>query len=288
VLAYCDAHGYARFTAAGDGCEETWSGLNQYLILNPGEDVKAVLYAPLPGETELRTIDLSAADLGLPKVKREYTSLEFSFERSFDGKWGLQGSYVLSESKGNFEGAVKSDTGQADAGITSDNDILSFTDGAYGYLPNHHTHQIKLWGSYAVTENFLVGANYSGISGRKYGCNGPVPPSRDPDQISTFYNPPPGHYCFGKLTPRGESFETEFVHRLDVSARYEVPPEYISVLNGANLVLRADVFNVFDLHGVTEANETGQLSSGSANADYMKAVGYQTPRFVRLGFDLTF
>ncbi len=288
VIAYCAANGYDLTNTDGTGCRDIWTGTHQYLISNPGSDVEAVLSDPLPGETELRTLSLSAEDLGFPALTRTYKALQLSFSRAFDGKWGLQGSYVLSESKGNVEGAVKSDTGQADAGITSDNDILSFTDGAYGYLPNHHTHQIKLWGSYAVTENFLVGANYSGISGRKYGCNGPVPVSRDPDQISTFYNPPPGHYCFGKLTPRGESFETEFVHRLDVSARYEVPPEYISVLNGANLVLRADVFNVFDLHGVTEANETGQLSSGSVNADYMKAVGYQTPRFVRLGFDLTF
>ena len=286
VNAYCVQKGIA-------GCSAIWSGTSQYLISNPGSDVQAVLFQPLPGQTTPITLNLKASDIGTPKPSRIYKSLEFTFSRAFDGKWGLQGSYVWSEDNGNFEGAVKSDTGQADAGITSDFDLVSFEDGAYGPLPNSHTHQIKLWGSYALNENLLFGFNYSGISGRKYGCLGPVPPSRDPDQISTFYNPPPGHYCFGQLVPRGTAFETPFVHRLDVSARYQVPSQYLTVLNGSNLVLRADIFNLFDLHAMTEANETGQNSSGSSNLQkdggtYKGPVAYQTPRYVRLGFDLSF
>jgi hypothetical protein len=281
VIALCEKEGIT-------GCKDIWTGTHQYLIANPGADVVAVLSDPLPGETEARTVTLSAADLGFPKAERTYKALELTFTRAFDGKWGLQGSYVLSESKGNTEGAVKSDTGQADAGITSDNDLIGFTDGAYGLLPNHHAHQIKLWGSYQFNENLLFGFNYSGISGRRYGCNGPVPISRDPDQISTFYNPPPGHYCFGELVTRGTAFQTDWINRLDISARYQVPSEYISLVNNSNLVLRADIFNLFDLKGVQEAVETGQLSSGAANADYKKPVAYQAPRYVRLGFDLTF
>jgi hypothetical protein len=294
VQAYCAANGYAMTNSSGTGCRDIWTGTHQYLIANPGKDVVAVLSDPLPGETELKTLNLSAADLGYPEAERTYKALTLTFSRAWDGKWGLNGSYVLSESKGNIEGAVKSDTGQADAGITSDNDLIGFSDGAYGLLPNHHAHQLKLWGSYAVTENFLVGANYSAISGRPYGCNGPVPPSRDPDQISTFYNPPPGHYCDldgdgnYTLVPRGSAFTTEWVHRLDVSFRYTVPSDYLTLINNSNLVLRADIFNLLDAHGVTEAAETGNSSSGTINADYAKASGYQTPRFVRVGFDLTF
>lgn len=288
VVAYCQANGYALTNGTSTGCKDIWSGTHQYLISNPGQEVVAVLSDPLPGETTLKTLTLKAEDLGYPALERTYKALELTFQRAFDGKWGLQGSYVISESKGNFEGAVKSDTGQADAGITSDNDIIGFTDGAYGLLPNHHAHQLKVWGSYQVTENFLAGFNYSGISGRRYGCNGIVPASRDPDRISTFYTTPAAHYCGGVLKPRGESFQTEFVHRLDVSARYQVPSQYVTLINGANLVLRADVFNLFDMHGVTEAVETGELPSGAVNLTYMKPVSYQTPRFVRLGFDLTF
>ena len=281
VNAYCDANHIA-------GCSSIWSGTAQYLISNPGEDVVAVLFSPLPGQTDIKTLTLKAADLGFPKAQREYKSLEFTWSRAFDGKWGLNGSLVLSQSKGNFEGAVKSDTGQADAGITSDFDIVGFTDGAYGLLPNHHGYQLKMWGSYAVNDNFLVGFNYSGISGRHYGCNGIVPPSRDPGRISTFYSRPAAHYCGGILKPRGESFVSDFINRLDVSARYTVPSQYMTLINNSNLVLRADIFNLFDLKGVQEAVETGETPGGQVNLTYRQPVTYQTPRFVRLGFDLSF
>ena len=271
-----------------EGCAELWPGLQQYLILNAGSDVEAVLYHALPGQTDIKTLSLSAADLGLRAPVRTYKALELTFSRAFDGKWGIQGSYTLSESKGNIEGAVKSDNGQADAGITADNDIIAFQDGAYGKLPNNHTHQIKLWGSYAYNENLLFGFNYSGISGRSYGCNGPVPTSRDPNGDSKGYSVPPGHYCSGVLVPRGTSFETDFINRLDVSARYTVPSEYVTLINNSNLVLRADIFNVFNLHGVTEAVETGQLNSGGINPLYKLPSGFQAPRSVRLGFDMSF
>lgn len=288
VNAYCDAHGLPSHTVANDGCRDIWTGLSQYLILNAGQDVVAVLNHTLPGETTIRTLNLSAAAMGLDAPKRTYKALELTFSRAFDGKWGIQGSYTLSESKGNIEGAVKSDNGQADAGITADNDIIAFQDGAYGLLPNHHAHQIKVWGSYAYNEDLLFGFNYSGISGRPYGCNGPVPASRDPNGDSLGYSIPPGHYCFGTLVPRGTAFKTDFVNRLDVSARYTVPSQYMTLVNNSNLVLRADIFNLFDFHGVTEAVETGQLNSGAANPLYKAPSSYQAPRFVRLGFDLTF
>jgi hypothetical protein len=287
VNAYCVKNGYV-------GCASHWTGLHQYLILNAGSDVVAVLDAPLPGETTVRTLNLSAGDLGLVAPKRTYRGLELTFSRAFDGVWGLQGSVTYSQSKGNIEGAVKSDNGQADAGITADNDIIAFQDGANGLLPNDHTIQIKMWGSYQLTPETLVGFNYSGISGRHYGCDGPVPVSRDPNQDSLGYSIPPGHYCKFTTTgptvlvPRGTAFKTDFVNRLDLSIRYTVPSQYVTLINNSNLVLRADVFNVLDSHGVTEAVETGVLNSGVINPDYKKASAYQAPRFVRMGFDLSF
>jgi len=295
VIAYCKANGYALTNAAGTGCSQLWTGLDQYLIVNPGEDMKAVLYAPLPGETTLRTLDLKAADLGLPKPKREYTSLQFQFERAWDGKWSLQGSYVLSESKGNFEGAVKSDTGQADAGITSDFDTPGFIPGAYGLLPNHHAHQFKLFGSYAVTENFTVGGNASAISPRNYGCQGLVPLSLFPDTAATSnsYTILPAHYCQGKQVNRGSVMKGDWINRVDMSLRYAVPERWVPA---GNLVLRADIFNIFNAQNAQELYEEGDLKSGGVDPNFGKpgsssgtiGSGYQTPRYVRFGFDLVF
>lgn len=293
VIAYCKANNLPMTTAAGDGCEDNWGGTGQYLIINPGSDVKAVLYTLLPGETTIRTLDLKASDLGFPKAKREYTALTFTFERAFDGKWGLQGSYVLSESKGNYEGAVKSDTGQADAGITSDFDLAELAAGTYGLLPNHHAHQFKAFGSYAVTENLLLGANASVISPRKYGCQGLIPADLPGASTANTYNPLPGRYCGGKLIPRGSAMNGDWISRLDVSLRYTVPAK---IIPAGNLVLRADIFNVLNAQGAQELYETGELASGGVDPHYGEPgsssgalnSGYQTPRYVRFGFDLSF
>jgi hypothetical protein len=57
---------------------------------------------------------------------------------------------------------------------------------------------------------------------------------------------------------------------------------------GQQLTLRADIFNVFNFQQVTERNEIGETSSGANSANYDRVTAYQTPRAIRLGFDLTF
>lgn len=293
---WCAANGYAATNAGGTGCEDVWFGEHQYLIINPGSDVKITLSDPLPGETEIRTITVSAQQMQFPKAKREYLGLEMSFERAFDGKWGLQGSYTISESKGNFEGASRSDNGQTDAGITVDFDHLAFIPGTYGLLPNHRGHQLKLFGSYAVTEDLLVGANMSVISPRKYGCIGNAPTGSTPDaDIANGSYGAAARYCGGQVANRGSVFKGEWVTRLDLSARYTVPSKFIPSLpymdkEEGGLVLRADIFNVLNLDAGIEKDEFGEQSGavGSVNRDYQHVTAYQTPRYVRFGFDWAF
>jgi outer membrane receptor protein involved in Fe transport len=277
VLAYCAANRIA-------GCEDTWSGFHQYTIINPGLGQTITLSDPLPGETTARTITFTAEQLKYPKVDRQYIALQFQFDRAFDGKWALNGSYTLSESKGNYEGYVKTDYagGQQDAGITADFDTPGLTEGAYGLLPNHRGHVFKAFGSYQVFDNFLVGANALVTSGRKYGCMGFNP--NDPILNSAYGAL--SHYCDGKISPRGSVFSDPWTYRLDLSARYTVPSYGFLPENG--LTLRADIFNVFNTRRSVERNEFGQLDSGAINQDYQKAMSYMPPRSVRLGFDLVF
>lgn len=291
---WCSANGYALTNGSGTGCAQTWSGEHQYLIINPGNDVKIVLSDPLPGESTIKTITVTAAQMQFPKAKREYLGLEFSFERSFDGKWGLQGSYTLSESKGNFEGASRSDNGQTDAGITVDFDHLAFIPGTYGLLPNHRGHQLKLFGSYAVTENLLVGSNLSVVSPRKYGCIGLAPAGSAPDAaVANAGYGAASRFCGGQLANRGSVFEAEWITRFDASIRYTVPSKFVPSLpymdkEEGGLVLRADIFNVFNLQGAVEKNEFGETAGGAPNRDYQKVRAYQAPRSVRFGFDWQF
>ncbi|AVQ03434.1 TonB-dependent receptor [Caulobacter segnis] len=276
VLKYCAAQGIS-------GCEDIWTGFHQYVIVNPGFDQTIVLRDTIGNDAAgtLREINFTAADLNYPKAKREYLGLEVSFERAFDGKWGLQGSYVLSESKGNYEGFVKSDVGQDDAGITQDFDQPGLTEGSYGYLPNHRGHQFKLFGSYAVTDSLLVGANYSLLSPKKFACFGFHPT----DAFAQVYGAA-AFYCDGKQTPRGSVYQGDWNSNLDLSLRYTVPAKW-SV--GGNLVLRADVFNVFNSKAVTDTWEFGEVGGvGDTDPNYKSPTGYQAPRSIRFGFDLEF
>ena len=277
VQAYCKVNNIV-------GCENVFSGFHQYTIINPGMAQTIVLSDPLPGETAVRTINFTAEQLRYPKVDRQYIALQMQFDRAFDGKWALNGSYTLSESKGNYEGYVKTDYagGQQDAGITADFDTPGLTEGAYGLLPNHRAHTFKAFGSYQVFDSFLVGANALVISGRKYGCLGFNP--NDP-VLNSAYGAL-SHYCNGVSSPRGSVFTDPWTYRLDLSARYTVPSFGFLPENG--LTLRADVFNVFNTRRTVESNEFGQLDSGATNVNFRAPLSYMNPRSVRLGFDLVF
>jgi len=272
VNALCEDEGIA-------GCEDIWSGFHQYVIVNPGKGSTITLSDPLPGETDVRTVNFSAASLGYPEATRTYTSLTFEFERAFDGIWGLNGSYTISESKGNTEGYVKSDVGQADAGITQDFDQPGLTDGADGLLPNHRGHVFKVYGSYQLTRDLLIGANVNVSSPRKFGCMGFHPT----DDYAYEYGAA-SWYCNGQLTPRGTVAESDWTKQIDVALRYNVP-----VGIPGDLVLRADIFNIFNFKGVTDIYEFGESNGvGDADPNFRAPIGYQTPRYVRIGFDWTF
>jgi outer membrane receptor protein involved in Fe transport len=69
---------------------------------------------------------------------------------------------------------------------------------------------------------------------------------------------------------------------LDVMARYDVK------LGPASAYVRVDAFNLFNEDAVSEVDEFAEYGSSAANPDYLKALGYQSPRRVRFGFGVTF
>lgn len=279
VINYCESEGIS-------GCEGIWNGYHQYTIINPGQSATITLSDPLPGETEVRTVSFTPQQLSYPPAERTYKALELSFERAFDGLWGLRGSYTLAESKGNSEGYVKSDNGQDDAGITTDFDTPNLMEGANGLLPNHRAHNFKLFGTYQVTDDFLIGANATLTSPRKYGCIGVHPESYDPSE--GVYDPgnlygAASYFCQGQSTPRGTVFESDWNKSVDLSFRYNLPID-----TKFDVQLRADIFNIFNFESAIDFYEYGDLDNGGVDPNFRKPIGYQTPRYVRLGLDLTF
>lgn len=280
ILQYCEEQGMVCDPQT-DGSGGPYHGDYQYVIANPGTDLTFLVRDPLPDGSR-PTLTFSAAETLLPKPKREYTALELNFDRAFDGKWSLSGSYVLSKSIGNYEGTVLSDNGQTDAGSTILYDHPGLTYGTYGLLPNHRAHQFKLFGSYQIFDGFTVGGNYSLMSPRHFGCLGQVP--EDVDPLASGYGAS-GRFCGGQVVPRGSALESDWISQLDLSVRYTLPTFGFM---GQGLTLRADVFNVFDEDSVTERNEVGTLSGTSPNVNYGNIAGYQSPRYVRIGFDIAF
>jgi len=290
VRAYCKEKGL--------NCDNYDGTLNDYAIINPGSPATVKLQNPLQsGGTDLPTITFTAQQLGYPKPKREYTALDFTFDRAWDGKWSFHGTYTLSELKGNYEGSSYSDyaSGQVDSGVTLQYDTPTLLEGAYGLLPNHHAHVFKGYGSFQLTDNLLLGANGTIISPRRVGCIGYDPYDA---VLEANYGPSYTHYCGGKLVPQGKGTSTPWTTSFDTSLRYTVPK---IVPYQGDLVLRVDVFNIFNsrkavnVQNVAEnatvlytAPTTGSPLSASRVPVFGQPITFQTPRYVRFGFDLTF
>lgn len=293
INAYCAAEGIA-------GCSSIWSGFHQYVLLNPGQGATVTLSDPINGETTLRTVDFTAEDLGLPSAKRNYDAVTLKVDRAFDGKWSLSGSYTWSKLFGNYEGSVKSDNGQTDAGLTTDFDQPGLTNGSLGLSPNHRRHNFKLFGSYQVFDWLTFGANLSVTSPRKFGCIGRIPNSIDP--FGALYGAA-GFYCnvdadgnvitdervpvnvnspVAALTPRGSVFESDWQTQTNLSLVFKLPTE---AFQGD---LRVDVFNVFNEKAELDFEERGTLGNGRPRNTYGEVSRYQGPRSIRLQLGLRF
>lgn len=258
---------------------------NSYYVWNVGNHGATIrLKAPLPGETEQRVITLTADQLGhFADAKREYMALSFDFKRAFDGKWGLQGSYTLSRLYGNYSGTVTEfgNTVQTDAGATYLWDSPGIDDHALGLLPGNPTHSFKVWGAYAFTANLLGGFNIHVQSPTRFSCLG-----LNPNDDYAYYLGSVSHYCGGNPAPMGKGLKSDWIRNVDASLRYTVPQ---TLLPTGKLVLRADVFNLFDVRSVVTRHVTYDGSDiGFVDENYGKPTHYTQPRSIRIGFDLTY
>ncbi len=300
IEAFCD-------TQDMDGCRpgETPAAIGgggDYVLINPGSDI--VTYVDLVGDGNLTQITIPGALTGFPKAKRKYDAVEFTFDRAWDGRFSLAGSYVWAKNRGNYEGGVKSDNGQDDTGLTQDFDEPGWMDGASGYLPNDRRHTFKVYGTYAVTDSFTVGVFGLLQSPRRYGCIGVYDPATGgagrgiTSLAGSWYcrtqiaaatvnsnGVSQGGVLQGQfptsLIGRGNAFKSDWRKQIDVNLVYKLP-----VMGG--LTLRADVFNVFNWKTKIDFREVGETDGGTADPNYGKVSAYQTPRYVRLGVSLDF
>jgi hypothetical protein len=294
---YCSHLGFEEW-AADQGYDDFDSSLMaSCALINPGSDVH--LNIDIDGSGNYIPQVVPASYIGLGKYTRTYKGLEFTFQRPSDGKWSLNGSYVLSASKGTGEGYVQSTIDQDDAGVTQDFDFPSLDDGANGYLPNDRRHALKLFGTYSpFANNFQIGANVTVISGRPLSCIGFVPPSAPDYTDAVNYSTASSYYCLNdagvaELHQRGTAGRTPWVKTLDLQARYTFKD--VGSMGG-KLVLQGDIFNVFNMQDVTERNEQRDFSRQTSNAasgntisqNYLSPRAFMAPRSVRLAVRFEF
>jgi hypothetical protein len=268
---------------SGEGAQ-TWAAANGFsaadaktirdtvdhcFLYNPGGDLTANV--DFAGDGNLTEVTIPAAALKFPKPKRTYNALELGFRRAWDGKWSLQGSYVLAFSKGNAEGYVKSDIGQDDAGISQDWDHPGLMEGSYGYLPNDRRHTVKVFGSYQLTPELRVGGNIRIQSGRPKNCfgfyNGTL------DSTSVKYEDA-SFYCGGSLHPRGSWGRLPWTRELSLQATYE--PKWLK-----GVTFQVDALNVLNERTVTSINENGEDGLGSWAPGFGTPLSTQNPRRFR-------
>lgn len=283
AIAYCRDNGIA-------GCEDVFTGFHQYVLANPGSDVTVRLNGRCDVDPrQCGVARLSAAALALPKARRDYDSVQLEVQRGYADRWSLQASYTYTRLRGNYEGSVKSDNGQRNAGETQDFDQPGLLDGADGILPNERAHTVKLLGSYGIGAHWRVGANVLIESPRHFSCLGTyydaanfaaaydngsyycAQPRFSARQV--FRDPASGRETY--LVPRGTAFASDWRRQLDVNAQLDLPR-----LPGSFVSI--DVFNLLGLAARTDYNEYGENRAGTLDPHYGLPLEYQPPRSVRL------
>jgi hypothetical protein len=258
-------------------------------IFNPGEG--ATFKIP-DGKGGYTYTTYTAAQLGFPKLKRKYVALDVFTEYQGPRLYGKV-EYTLSHNFGNAEGQLNSsiDTGaggQPDVSVTSDWDLPEIMEGSNGPLPNNRTHQIKMFGSYKVTDEWRVGGSAIVQSGRPRSCSSYYPYAKPGLYNSPIYY----HYCGVPgvqtasttpvtpnagytFSPRGSMGETPWIKTFNLSVTF-TPSQWKGV------TLQADVLNVFDTQTPTAYYEASVSSRTAVNARYGQTLYYTDPRTVRL------
>ncbi len=291
---YCGKYSYPHCVMLNPGEASTWYKDGMYWNGSDWEETNEVTDGVADtGSRRTHTV----AEIGLPEADNKYTAIQTTLNYNEDNL-SLTAIYTWSRSTGNFEGAVKSDIGQADAGLTQDFDFAALMDGADGYQANDRRHVLKMFGSYAYTDALTFGFNFTASSGRPLSKYGKGHPSDDPNLFGGWgdffytYNGcnvtvATGESCPNAekdytFNPRGTAGRTDWTYNVDLSASYAFE------VSGVDMLATVNVFNVLDSQEVTSQNEHYESSEGTLNNWYGAAYSWQAPRTVRLGIEARF
>ena len=241
-------------------------------LVNPGKS-NDFLVARADGSGYTK-VTMTKSDWGFTDgAKRKYYAVNMYLEHPFDGKWQGRLDYTFSRSYGNTEGQVRSDIGQTDVSKTEDWDFAALMANANGVLFNDRTHQIKAYGAYALTPEWMFSARVLLTSGAPKSCLGYYPaPDTDPSGYGSAY-----HYCFAQPSSPGAVGRMPWNQRLDLGVNYR--PMFAQ----QKLAFGLDVFNVLNRQVPSQWSATSESASpGTVLNTYGLGMYYTQPRYVRL------
>jgi Carboxypeptidase regulatory-like domain/TonB dependent receptor-like, beta-barrel len=256
-----------------------------YTLTNPGPDTAVLGDLGASFETPTHT----------------YNAVEITADRRLSDNWSLLASYRWSRLRGTDEGFYRDDNGQSDPGITSLYDFPT-SDPSYtaigvpqfgysgdvrylgslgeGPLPLDRPHQVKLYGSYQLHAGLTLAGGLNIGSGKPLTAFAASPVYQNGGEIP--------------LTPRGDGFQTSdglrtrtpWTTTVDGHAQYN-----LKLGSHRDIVLVADMFNLFNQQTVTDYDNFFESTFGSLNPDFGQAgassvVGGQqllAPRQIRIG-----
>ena len=272
--------------AVADGLDPVLpgAGFPYCRMFNPGADAVFVTDIEDNGKLTEYTIP---GDLLSPAARRSYEALEFSWDGAWD-RWFASANYTLARSRGNTEGGVKSDIGQADTSVTQDFDYKELMVDAYGYLPNDRRHSLKVFGNYQISDEWSAGGNLLVQSGRPINCFGVLYPYHGgihPYGASFFRcgtTEDGGVDGPSVAVPRGTAGRLPWTNSIDLNVSYA--PKWAS-----GLQFKIDVFNVFNNQKVTSVTEVAEDgATGVPLNTYLLPRTFQSPRTVRLMVQFSF
>ena len=233
---------------------------------NPGE--ANTFLVDFAGNGTYTSVDLTKEDLGFPDTKRTYAAFDFFAEHPYRNGWYGKVNYTWSRSKGNTEGQTLSDIAQTDVAATQVWDFPELMEGAYGYLPNDRAHQLKAYGFYEITPQWIVGGNGLIATGRPRNCLGNNDEADENFGYGSAY-----HMCNGVSSPRGALGRLPTEVRLDANLIYR--PALVKGLS-----LKWDVYNVFNRQ-VTQTVDEVYNSGTTVASTYGRTISYTPPRTMR-------
>jgi hypothetical protein len=211
-----------------------------------------------------------------PRMKRNYTALEVSWQGQASRSLMFVGSYVLSRNAGNYEGLFDSRFNNPYVNATGLYDVPDILVNAYGPLPNDRTHALKLSGSYRAARGLTLGAIGVWESGTP---------------MSELGGTAIGGMYTGYIYPRGSAGRTPSIWDLSLRASYQ--PSF-ATRGAARPKLMLDIFHLASQRRAVRYDEVHYRAldpSGNQtdlNPNYGMPIAFQPPMAVRLGLEAGF